>query len=1202
MGSRNSADKTVNWLQLSDLHVFKEANTFLILESYKELAKILHPHFAVVSGDFRHIKGKTNYSETKEYLESVLDIFEIKKEDVFLVPGNHDTNKYPGRTSTIGKIIDSIEGKYDCYRDYLDDRHSLHDGFSEYSAFVRSFYENTTVDDDRVNNPDGVFCIPWKKKINLLHVNTALISDGNRNHKEIVDINRIAEILHTCDSSIPTILLGHHGLQSLYDSQRNVLQAVIQQFQISAFLHGDIHVYENKPIQHMIPNTSLPEIACAKSAPQAGDNTSDIGIIYYTWKEDDNTIVKAYQWNGKTFMPNTSSSFYYGPNKPYYFPMLYNKEPVEAKCGNDLNEDQCSPLQDSSAERNKTEHFKKTGKNPVSMKDSRIARGNNSSGIIPMQRGVVTKGQIQHGAKTDPINILITPLDQIDSLASNAFNRGKSQLLINAILKQSDHITTPFSTILEHILGSTTQFPLIIKGEPGTGKSSLLSLICLRIRQDSKYSSRLSNIIHIDLHAYDDMQLNRAVKELKTRIEQITKSVKAYPNSLVLIDGINEFVRRENKLQKMLLKAIPAWKELRARFVLSIGMMSAQDIPPFIHSEDMHFRTTMTICLNPLDTTSKEFAALTKNVLRLFSVMPSHNNNQNKQIDKIISYCKKIDGNSSYIRTVVFLVKRFGFYSQDSDGIFSNSCGKVLLDYYSRQLNFRALSNLAEKTAAFMVGKHRYIPSGYHAIPYKSAAIRDFLFALAYVDELIDTKENNYYILDRILTSRINRFVIDLILEKENQNQIVSRIISLFPSATTKAKSQLTYLLGRLQADSAKQSAKEFLHEKYDHYRDKVCRSEATDEEALLFRSIGVSLVYLDSNEFSNDFFKLLIYNQSMSTINRNFHIAYYTMSLNEINNTFAFGDNSICTKDSVHYLYSFLHHSIDNTPDPARQCINIITLINLVIQGAYSSNDGTWLTGQIPDEFLNLLGRLASDTRITNSVVKDYIINVKGHLGTQNVYVQSFNDLYSLKKTVRSGWTKTGREISLPESVADHSWGCGFLAQLVLTDRPEDCEFFGVGDLQACKSGYDKDRIIQMLLIHDLPEVVTGDIPTQEKDSKNRNAEADIMKGFRVLGVFPGFRQFHNLADLWDEYNAGNTINAKIAQDIDHLEPLVQLFVYRNQLSAEDVRKERDGWIEVANSKLHTDFGRTVFHFLTGNLLTDALFDSVNQRTEKNN
>ena len=48
--------KPIEWLQLSDLHVFPEADTSLMLTSYEALAKEFQPQFIVVTGDFRHIK------------------------------------------------------------------------------------------------------------------------------------------------------------------------------------------------------------------------------------------------------------------------------------------------------------------------------------------------------------------------------------------------------------------------------------------------------------------------------------------------------------------------------------------------------------------------------------------------------------------------------------------------------------------------------------------------------------------------------------------------------------------------------------------------------------------------------------------------------------------------------------------------------------------------------------------------------------------------------------------------------------------------------------------------------------------------------------------------------------------------------------------------------------------------------------------
>lgn len=66
-----------------------------------------------------------------------------------------------------------------------------------------------------------------------------------------------------------------------------------------------------------------------------------------------------------------------------------------------------------------------------------------------------------------------------------------------------------------------------------------------------------------------------------------------------------------------------------------------------------------------------------------------------------------------------------------------------------------------------------------------------------------------------------------------------------------------------------------------------------------------------------------------------------------------------------------------------------------------------------------------------------------------------------------RTGWLTRG--IAAPESVAAHMHGCFLLAYFLLPEAAP-------GD------GYDKKTVLQMLLLHDLGEAVTGDIPRPQK------------------------------------------------------------------------------------------------------------------------
>lgn len=319
-----------SWLHISDLHVFPEADTTLILEDYIKLSKVISPDFIVVTGDFRHLKYKTDFLLAKKYLESILNIFNVEKKNTFIVPGNHDVNSYFEREKAISDICKNCNKDYNTYYHYMNGAVTLYNGFHEYVEFIRKFYARSNVRDERILNPSGIYNVVWNNMINVLSTNTALISDGE-NHGQILDVKALTE----CDinPNYPTIMLGHHGIDSLYQSHRERVEAIIDRRSISAFMHGDIHKYANNPIQKIsTPNKSVPSIACGKSAPQSGDTYSDIGVVYYEWKNDNNVYIQAYQWSTKGFVEN--SAYYYDINKRYYFPMLYNNNAIKKRTSN----------------------------------------------------------------------------------------------------------------------------------------------------------------------------------------------------------------------------------------------------------------------------------------------------------------------------------------------------------------------------------------------------------------------------------------------------------------------------------------------------------------------------------------------------------------------------------------------------------------------------------------------------------------------------------------------------------------------------------------------------------------------------------------------------------------------------------------------------------------------------------------------------
>ena len=108
------------------------------------------------------------------------------------------------------------------------------------------------------------------------------------------------------------------------------------------------------------------------------------------------------------------------------------------------------------------------------------------------------------------------------------------------------------------------------------------------------------------------------------------------------------------------------------------------------------------------------------------------------------------------------------------------------------------------------------------------------------------------------------------------------------------------------------------------------------------------------------------------------------------------------------------------------------------------------------------------------------------------------------------------------PESVAEHCWRAALMAMLLAPELPE----------------VDSGRVIQMCLIHDLGEAVTGDIPTFRKTEADEVAEEQAVD--RLLRGLPeeSRREF---AALFAEMAALETPEARLFAVVDKLEAVIQ-------------------------------------------------------------
>ena len=79
--------------------------------------------------------------------------------------------------------------------------------------------------------------------------------------------------------------------------------------------------------------------------------------------------------------------------------------------------------------------------------------------------------------------------------------------------------------------------------------------------------------------------------------------------------------------------------------------------------------------------------------------------------------------------------------------------------------------------------------------------------------------------------------------------------------------------------------------------------------------------------------------------------------------------------------------------------------------------------------------------------------------------------------------------------------------------------------------------KTVTMLLIHDLVEIDAGDTYAYDEEAKKTQRERELKGAERIFGMLPP-DQGEKLRALWDEFEAGETPEARFAHTMDNIQP----------------------------------------------------------------
>jgi putative hydrolase of HD superfamily len=143
------------------------------------------------------------------------------------------------------------------------------------------------------------------------------------------------------------------------------------------------------------------------------------------------------------------------------------------------------------------------------------------------------------------------------------------------------------------------------------------------------------------------------------------------------------------------------------------------------------------------------------------------------------------------------------------------------------------------------------------------------------------------------------------------------------------------------------------------------------------------------------------------------------------------------------------------------------------------------------------------------------------------------FKTAVNLKNISRQGWMD---KLSLkhPESVADHSYSMAIMGMII-------------SDLE----NYDFEKILKMILLHDLAESKIGDF-TPNQISKENKIKIENNAYDEIISALPEAIKLQ-YGQIWEEYQKHESPESKIVHQIDKLEMALQAKMYQKQGSSKD-------------------------------------------------
>lgn len=444
----------------------------------------------------------------------------------------------------------------------------------------------------------------------------------------------------------------------------------------------------------------------------------------------------------------------------------------------------------------------------------------------------------------------------------------------------------------------------------------------------------------------------------------------------------------------------------------------------------------------------------------------------------------------------------------------------------------------------------------------------EYFIARYYCSKLRDgTAKDNVGLLNMVLPKGVTRFIVPMLNSNPaDESRMLDLIERAYDHMELMAKSEMTYWLGRIKAPNLTERAELLLLRYYRAHKEEMAAPQNVNDlerkrQLFLLRGISVSLIVKGHREVWDEYLESLIKDPTANEINRGFHLEYYgDKTYLPVYDTLNFEDDIQKGQRTLDQLMAAVDMSKEAGKLPTIFELNLFTICSLLQARVEHTNRG------ICFDIMPYLSRAISQVKwylehnlCDSELLRQYFLmcicdfqerNAERRKTWNSVGVKAYGRY--TRRIFRTGWVD--RAIPEPETVAEHVYNTWMLGMFLLPDE------------YTADSAYSKQKILELILIHDMAEAVTGDIRRPDKETKKefyKKQENDEMGIMLLRGTYPSMPSQYERYKLWQKWDEQHRdINGRIAKELDLIQSMYMLLTYYGQYPERFKESEVRTWL----------------------------------------